>query len=381
MREFPLTDEDRENRSDRPNLVQSHPDLKPYYAIGRGPRYWETRRSYDEHVAFMTSNGCTWDEHIDKKIFNYQFNAKQLRKAVCKDNGLPPPDETTFFIEYGNDGNRKVSSEGTNATANPSKRSRKKRKGSGRSTDDSQRDATTPTPSPKTREREYILDSGASYHCISEETLTDAERATITYAHKPVPFNTANGVSASQRLVRAYCKDLDRYLDFYVLDGSSPSLISMGLLCRYDNYIFHWEPSEAVSLLTAPEGKVIACDASEVNTPMLKPMTFRIIAPSTSHESDADSEGGSEDRAPEIDGDAIVPPPPLPVPTEAPPVSDTAPAVVTEYLRRDRRDEIYKAVPNSVQEIDAFFYDVNDNVIWQDLNRKRDPVHGLRYRT
>ena len=57
------------------------------------------------------------------------------------------------------------------------------------------------------------------------------------------------------------------------------------------------------------------------------------------------------------------------------------PAVVQEWLRRDQRGQIYKAVPLHVDEIDSFFFDADGNCIWQDLGRRREPGVGLRYRT
>ena len=77
----------------------------------------------------------------------------------------------------------------------------------------------------------------------------------------------------------------------------------------------------------------------------------------------------------------MVEPPPLPVPADPPPADIDSRAVEVEYLRRDQRAQIYKAVPNEVEEIDSFFYDSDGHCIWQDVNRRRDPEYGLRYKT
>ena len=41
--------------------------------------------------------------------------------------------------------------------------------------------------------REYLADSGASFHLVSKETLSDQERSTIFKLRHPIPCQTANG--------------------------------------------------------------------------------------------------------------------------------------------------------------------------------------------
>ena len=43
--------------------------------------------------------------------------------------------------------------------------------------------------------REFIVDSGASFHMVSKESLSKKEKKTIKET-TPIPINTANGVIA-----------------------------------------------------------------------------------------------------------------------------------------------------------------------------------------
>ena len=43
-------------------------------------------------------------------------------------------------------------------------------------------------------ERKLLVDSGASMHCVGEESLTSSEKATAQPLSEPIPISTANGV-------------------------------------------------------------------------------------------------------------------------------------------------------------------------------------------
>ena len=58
--------------------------------------------------------------------------------------------------------------------------------------------------------RDYLMDTGAAFHCVSMSTLTPEERATITL----VDQLSANGTVPTQESVCLYCADLNSYFDF-----------------------------------------------------------------------------------------------------------------------------------------------------------------------
>ena len=84
---------------------------------------------------------------------------------------------------------------------------------------------------------------------------------------------------------------------------------------------------------------------------------------------------------------AAEPPPPAPhsISRHSEPrsgVSNEGPDVLTEFVRIDRKREVFREVPKAINEMDTFFYDADGKVIYSDLCRKRDPeTQVLRYST
>ena len=54
----------------------------------------------------------------------------------------------------------------------------------------------------------------------------------VKLCDKPIHLHTANDDVTTQELVNLWVADLNRGFDFYVLPGESPSVLSLGLLCR-----------------------------------------------------------------------------------------------------------------------------------------------------
>ena len=65
-------------------------------------------------------------------------------------------------------------------------------------------------------EREFVVDSGASLHMISEKDLNSAELETVTTSRSPTTVITANGDVQTHEGATVYVKELD------LLDNESP---------------------------------------------------------------------------------------------------------------------------------------------------------------
>ena len=111
----------------------------------------------------------------------------------------PKPLNGQFYLEYEDVLKRQRNgSSSLKETATPS--SAKQRTANDRSL---QSDANQDDASRSSERHNYILDSGASFHCIYEGDLDDAELATVEFTDAPIEFATANGICVSQKRARA----------------------------------------------------------------------------------------------------------------------------------------------------------------------------------
>ena len=82
----------------------------------------------------------------------------------------------------------------------------------------------------KPEEREFVVDSGASMHMISNKDLSDTETDALTKSCSPTIVITANGEVQTHEEATVYVKELDIFLTMKVLDNT-PAVLSLGKLC------------------------------------------------------------------------------------------------------------------------------------------------------
>ena len=87
-----------------------------------------------------------------------------------------------------------------------------------------------PASTLKPEEREFVVDSGASMHMISEKDLSDAEMDTLTKSCSLTKVITANGEVQTHEEAIVYVKKLDIFLTMKVLENT-PAVLSLGKLC------------------------------------------------------------------------------------------------------------------------------------------------------
>ena len=103
---------------------------------------------------------------------------------------------------------------------------------------------------------EYIVDTGAGYHCRNRDDLTDEQRAQIKHHDEPILMNTANGPIRITEYIELQLLELGgaRTLTLHVMEDS-PNLLSTTMLCLEDGFSFWWDPSiDKKAHLINPEG-------------------------------------------------------------------------------------------------------------------------------
>ena len=88
-------------------------------------------------------------------------------------------------------------------------------------------------------EREFVVDSGASVHMISNKDLSDSEMDTLSKSCSPTKVLTANGEVQTHEEATVYVKEMDIFLTTKVLENT-PAALSLGKLCDENGYSYGW---------------------------------------------------------------------------------------------------------------------------------------------
>ena len=91
----------------------------------------------------------------------------------------------------------------------------------------------------KPEERDFVVDSGASMHMISNKDLNDAEMDTLTKSCSPTIVITANGEVQPHEEATVYVNELDIFLTMKVLENT-PAVLSLGKHCDEHGYSDEW---------------------------------------------------------------------------------------------------------------------------------------------
>ena len=81
-------------------------------------------------------------------------------------------------------------------------------------------------------QREYTVDSGASYHTISEQDLTAGEWKSMRLLDEPVTMQTCNGEVEAEHEAEIFVHDLEIIITALVVPSDTPPLISVGKLIK-----------------------------------------------------------------------------------------------------------------------------------------------------
>ena len=163
-----------------------------------------------------------------------------------------------------------------------------------------------PASTLKLEEREFVVDSGASMHMISQKDLSDAEIDTLTKSCSPTIVITANGEVQTHEEATVYVKELDLFLTVKVLDNT-PAVLSLGKLCDENGCSYEWINGQKPHLIE--DGIRIICN-TENFVPIVVPglsssssgssSTSKTLSKQESHSSSSSSSSSSSPTVSEI---------------------------------------------------------------------------------
>ena len=81
----------------------------------------------------------------------------------------------------------------------------------------------------KPEEREFVVDSGANMHMVSEKDLNSAELETMRKSRNQTTVMTANGEVQTREEATVYVKELDLFVKVMLL-RKTPAVHSLGKL-------------------------------------------------------------------------------------------------------------------------------------------------------
>ena len=117
------------------------------------------------------------------------------------------------------------------------------------------------------QQRDYLVDSGSSFHVVGDDDLTTDEIKTVKLLKKPMILDTANGETRATHEMKAYVKDLGIFVRAIILAGSPP-LLSLGLLVKEEGCNFTWDKN-GPKVISA-NGKTLRCKIQH-NVPHVTP--------------------------------------------------------------------------------------------------------------
>lgn len=115
--------------------------------------------------------------------------------------------------------------------------------------------------------REYAVDSGASYHLVAHDDLTESESKTIRLLEEPMIMTTANGEIVADSEADIYVHSLEMFITAMVIPSAAPPLISVGKLAEENDIKFSWDRLHGPTL-AKPDGTVVRCQLG-INVPII----------------------------------------------------------------------------------------------------------------
>ena len=87
-------------------------------------------------------------------------------------------------------------------------------------------------------EREFVVDSGASMHVVSEKDFNSTELATMRTSSGPLTVMAANGEVRTNKEATIFVKHLDLLVKVMLLQ-ETPAVLSLEKLCDEHGYTYH----------------------------------------------------------------------------------------------------------------------------------------------
>ena len=114
-----------------------------------------------------------------------------------------------------------------------------------------------PAPTSKTpEEREFVVDSRASMHVLSEKELSSEEVETLRRSRTPTTEAQANGEVQTKEETLVYVYDLALFVTVQLLEDK-PAVLSLAKLCEEHGCTCQWASGQKPHL--TKQGKKILC--------------------------------------------------------------------------------------------------------------------------
>ena len=95
------------------------------------------------------------------------------------------------------------------------------------------------TSTKEPEEREFVVDSGANMHMVSERDFNSAELETMRTSRSPTTVMTANVEVQTREEATVLVKELDFFVLVMFLE-ETPVVLSLGKICEDHWYTYHW---------------------------------------------------------------------------------------------------------------------------------------------
>jgi hypothetical protein len=147
--------------------------------------------------------------------------------------------------------------------------------------------------------RRYIVDSGASFHLVSKDTLSSKEKLSISPLEEEIPIQTANGKVLFSETCQVFIHELGLKVKALLLD-CTVAVFFLGLLCDENGYTYTWRPQEPPVL--SKGNRRIVCYTNH-NVPLIcsgvgsqnfSVPAERNLSPEPNEESDLEMQGLNE---------------------------------------------------------------------------------------
>ena len=89
-------------------------------------------------------------------------------------------------------------------------------------------------------DRTFVLDSGASYHLIGYNKLTEKEKATIRPVDEPFRVQSANGTITVEEEAQIHVPALNIWIWAQLVEDC-PAVLSLGTLCGKQGWSYEWK--------------------------------------------------------------------------------------------------------------------------------------------
>ena len=89
-------------------------------------------------------------------------------------------------------------------------------------------------------EREFVVDSRASMHMVSENDFNSSELETMRTSRNPTTVMAANGEVRTNKEATIHVKQLDLLVNVMLLQ-ETPAVLSLEKLCDEHGYTYHWK--------------------------------------------------------------------------------------------------------------------------------------------